>query len=43
MARTMILDFGLLLYLWPKAINIAVEILNRLPTDATAGKVPYTL
>jgi hypothetical protein len=39
----MILDFGLLLYLWPKAINIAVEILNRLPIDATAGGVPYTL
>jgi hypothetical protein len=39
----MILDFRLLLYLWPKAINIAIEILNRLPTDALARKVPYTL
>ena len=39
----MILDFELLLYLWPEAINMAVEILNRLPTDALAGKVPYTL
>ena len=43
MARTMILDSGLLLYLWPKAINIAIEILNRLPSDALAGEVPYTL
>ena len=43
MARTMILDSGLPLYLWPKAINMAIEILNRLPTDALAGKVPYTL
>jgi hypothetical protein len=39
----MILDFGLLLYLWPKAIYIAAEILNRLPTDALVGKVPYAL
>jgi hypothetical protein len=39
----MILDSGLLLYLWPEAINMAVEILNRLPTDALAGEVPYTL
>jgi hypothetical protein len=43
MARTMILDSGLPLYLWPEAINMAIEILNRLPTDALAGKVPYTL
>ena len=43
MARTMILDSGLPLYLWPEAINMAVEILNRLPTDALAGEVPYTL
>ena len=43
MARTMILDFGLPLYLWPEAINMAIEILNKLPTDALAGKVPYTL
>jgi len=39
----MILDLGLLLYLWPKAINMAIKILNRLPTNAIAGKVPYTL
>jgi len=39
----MILDSRLLLYLWPKAINIAIKILNRLSTDALAGKVPYTL
>ena len=39
----MILDSRLLLYLWPKAINIAIEILNRLLTDALAGKVPYIL
>ena len=43
MARTMILDSGLPLYLWPEAINMAIEILNRLPTDALVGKVPYTL
>ena len=43
MARTMILDSRLLLYLWPEAINMAIKILNRLPTDALAGKVPYTL
>jgi hypothetical protein len=43
MARTMILDSGLPLYLWPEAINMAVEIINRLPTDALAGEVPYTL
>jgi hypothetical protein len=42
-ARTMILDSGLLLYLWPEAINIATEILNRLSTDALAGEVLYTL
>jgi hypothetical protein len=39
----MILDSRLLLYLWPKAINIAIEILNKLLIDALAGKVPYTL
>jgi hypothetical protein len=43
MAKTMILDSRLLLYLWPKAINIAIKTLNRLPTDALARKVPYTL
>jgi hypothetical protein len=39
----MILDSRLLLYLWPKAISIAVEILNRLPLDALAGEVLYVL
>jgi hypothetical protein len=39
----MILDFRLLLYLWLKAINIAIKILNRLPTNALVEKVPYTL
>jgi len=39
----MILDSELPLYLWPEAINMAVEILNRLPIDALAGEVPYTL
>jgi hypothetical protein len=39
----MILDSGLPLYLWPEAISTAVEILNRLPTDALAGEVPYAL
>jgi hypothetical protein len=43
MARTMILDSGLPLYLWPKAISMAIEILNRLPIDALVGEVPYTL
>lgn len=41
MARTMILDSGLPLYLWPEAVHMATEILNRLPTDALAGDVPY--
>ena len=39
----MILDFGLLLYLWLKAINIAIKILNRLFTNALVRKVPYIL
>jgi hypothetical protein len=43
MARTMILDLGLLLYLWPEAIITAAEILNRLPTKALSGAIPFTL
>ena len=39
----MILDFRLLLYLWPKAINIAIKTLNKLLTNALAKKVPYIL
>ena len=43
MARTMILDLGLLLYLWPEAIITAAEILNRLLSRALSGATPYTL
>src|SRR5438045_186808 len=43
MARTMILDSGLPLYLWPEAVHMTIEILNRLPTDALNGAVPFTL
>ena len=43
MARTMLLDSGLPLYLWPEAILMAVEILNTLPSDALNGAVPFTL
>ena len=39
----MILDLGLLLYLWPKAILAIVEILNRLPTNALSRAIPFTL
>ena len=39
----MILDFRLLLYLWLKAINIAIKILNRLFTNALVKKVLYIL
>ena len=42
-ARTIILDFKLLLYLQLKAINIAVKILNRLLINVLAKEVPYTL
>ena len=31
------------LYLWPEAVHMAIEILNRLPTDALNGAVPFTL
>ena len=43
MARTMILDLGLLLYLWLEAILAIVEILNRLLTNALSRAIPFIL
>ena len=39
----MILDLGLLLYLWPEAIITTAEILNRLLSRALLGATLYTL
>src|SRR5438045_188283 len=43
MAMTMILYSVLPLYLWHEEVYMAIEILNRLPTDALNGAVPFTL
>lgn len=42
-AQTMLLQANLSKRLWAEAVDTANYILNRLPSIAIGGKVPYTL